>query len=228
MQFDSHQAEPERSPGTARQAAAAFAGLFPPGAVTPIELGGMSAVLRAICPGEITASMTASRRYRLGDPELGAEPTRLQALAAGPSEPVYRRTGWLVDAATGLRAVRVDTIVVLRRLPWHSREPLGLTRAGNPAPGRATIPLGTALSHCSIYRTQAVTALTPGVTDSEDGREQVIHSEALLQGTRPLALLTEQVYADFLKTYPPPWPAIPQSLRQPPPAAAPGRERDAG
>lgn len=196
----------------ARRAAARFADLFPPGAVTPIELGGMTAVTRAMVPGEITARMTVSRKLPLSDPELEIDDGQREALAAGPDEPAYLRDGVLVDAATGLLAVRTRAVVLLGRLNWNCRAPLGLSRAGTPVPGRPTVPLGTALSHRGIYRRQTATILTPGAVD-EDGSRVVVYSEAILEGAHPVALVVERVYGSFLDRYPPPWPSVPQALR---------------
>lgn len=195
-----------------RRAAAEFASLFPIGAVTPIELGGMTAVLRGICPGEITARMTMTRRLPLSAEELEIDDGQRETLQAGPDEPACRRTGHLIDAGTGELAAATDVVLLLRRIPWDCRAPLGFTRAGNPAPGRPTVPLGAALSHRNIYRTQVATLLTPGAAD-EDGNSLVVYSEAVLAGIRPVALVTERVYGSFLDRYPPPWTSLPSALR---------------
>jgi hypothetical protein len=201
---------PGSSMAGAGRAAAAFAALFPAGATTPIELGGMTAVLRSICPGEVTARMTVTRKLTLADPEMELDDGQREALEAGPQEPAYRREGYLIDAFTGQPAAWTSAVVLLSRVPWHCREPLGLSRAGNPVQGRPTMPLGTALSHRGIYREQTATILTPGLT-GPGGLRQALYSEAVLRGIRPVALVTERVFGSFLDAYPPPWPAVPSA-----------------
>lgn len=190
--------------GTGLRAASALAALFPCGREIPLERG-LYAVLRAICPGEITGDFEVSGEYALGAEALGLDGRQAAVLAGKRGAPACRRTGYLIDASTRRPVARTTAVILLRHVPWVCREEIGLTRAGSPVPGRAAVPLGRALWERNVYRFQAATVLTPGCDDGH-GHSQVLYSEARLTVRgRPIALVAEQVYTDLLDRYPPPW-----------------------
>lgn len=188
---------------TASPAAVQLAGLLPAGQVSPLELGSLTVILGAICPGRIAAEIEVGREYRLSDPHLGLTARQAEAVDATPKTPACRRSGHLIDTVARRPAARISSVILLRRLPWTCRRPLGLTDAGSPDPARPTVSLDSALRHQNVYRRQIVTELSP---EDDDGQRQALYSEAILEiAGRPIGLVTGLVYAGFLDRYPPPW-----------------------
>lgn len=178
---------------------------------TPIETGGATPILEAIAGEDIRAEV-----YNVAVRELRADEARL--LLPGRATTVVTRLG-LLRTASGMPVAEVTAVLLPRRVPGPARPVLGLHQStGKPlASGRRSVPLGRALRGHGVLREHVRVTLTPGRTDAA-GAAQALYSVArLTQAGRPVALVTECVYEEFLAAC-----TVPQSLLPAgrPPAAA--------
>ena len=160
----------------------------------PVEAGGATAAFEAISGTTVTAVMDAR-----GPRELTQrEQQQLQSLGATVG---HERRGTLYAGA--VRAASVTAVLLPRRIPPEARRALGTGEDGD-ALGAGDVPLGRALAGLGIRREPLEVLPTPGQRDPA-GREQVIWSSARLWLGCPVAVVTEQVYGEFLVAYPGPW-----------------------
>jgi hypothetical protein len=180
----------------AGEAVAALARLLAAGRDTPIELGGATAVFEAIARGPVTADVLSTSRHELTDGER-------ELLRPGRRDIAARRRG-MVRTGNGVRVAEITAVLLPRRIPGPARFALGITPAGTVVDGRCHVPLGRALRGLGVWRQQIAVTVTPGYTNA-DGVSLVLHSEALLQHSSPVAVVTERVCLDFLEAFPLPW-----------------------
>lgn len=173
---------------------------------TAIEMGGDTALFEAISRSSITAEILSGGRHELD----AHERHRLQP---GTSDIAYDWWG-IERTARGELVTEFAAVLLPRRFPGPSREPLGISPSGTLRKGPRRIPLTRALRGFGVRREQAEVSDTPGACDAS-GAEQVIRTETVLRmGTEPLALVTARIYREFLDRFPPPW-HLPAGLREP-------------
>jgi hypothetical protein len=162
----------------------------------PVEERGATAALTAVSGKVITADVHL--RYPRELTQL--EQRQLQAL--GITRGHERRA--TLRAGT-VRAAAVTAVLLPHRIPDDARKILGIWLDGTTAPGRPRVPLGAALAGNGVRREPLEVVPTPGEQD-DAGRPLVIRSSARLWLGAPIAVVTEQVYGEFLDAYPGPWP----------------------
>jgi hypothetical protein len=169
--------------------------------MTPVEHGGATAIFEAIAGSgqEVTAGVSARPAREL----TGSERALLSVVFLAD---VHRREG-VLRCSAGIPAAYVSVLVVTSRVPARARPALGITAAGELAGCPGEMPLGRALRGLGVCREQLSVRATPGRLD-EAGNEIALQSAARLWTASgwPLALVTEDVRAGFLRAYPPPWP----------------------
>ncbi len=195
-----HLVPPHPAVVTTRTAAQELARLLLRRGEAPIELGA-TALFETITGGLLTADISARPAHDLSDEERAL-------LGALPPARFHRREGHL-HCAAGIRVARITALVVTSRVPGPARTTLGIAPCGHlPAPqheAKNPTPLGHALRGLGISREQLGAVVTRA--DSDDGEIAVLSNARLwCPSGWPLALVTEQVYAQFLDAYPPPWP----------------------
>jgi hypothetical protein len=187
---------------TTRTAAQELARLLLRSGEAPIEHGGAIALFETITGGPLTADISVQPAHDLSDEER-------VLLGALPPASFHRREGHL-HCAAGIPVARITALVVTSRVPDPARTTLGIAPGGHlPAPQhepKSHTPLGHALRGLGISREQLGAVVTRA--DSDDDCEIAVLSTARLwcPSGWPLALVTEQIYAQFLDAYPPPWP----------------------
>ena len=169
---------------------------------TPIDDGGATAVFEAITGGPLTADISVRPARDLSDEEralLGAlharrrpPPRGAPALRGRHPGRARHRPG---DNQPGART---------------RRQRAGIAPCGHCQPQQeATVhtPLGHALRGLASAASNSAQPL-PLDTAGDAGCEIAVLSSARLWRPSgwPLALVTEQIYAQFLDAYPPPWP----------------------
>jgi hypothetical protein len=188
---------------TTRDTAQELARLLLSSGEAPIDDGGATAIFEAITGGPLTADISVRPACDLSDEEQALLGTLLPADA-------HRRDG-LLRCATGIPVARVTALVITSRVPEPARNALGIAPCGhllNPQQeGTSHTPLGHALRGLGISREQLGAAVTPGHAGDGDSEIAVLSSARLWRPSGwPLALVTEQIYTQFLDAYPPPWP----------------------
>jgi hypothetical protein len=195
---------------TARTAAQELARLLLRTGEAPLEHGGATVLLEAITGTTLSADIAVRPASDLSDEERALLGTLSPADAC-------RREG-LLRSPAGILVARVTALVVTSRVPEPARPALGIAPCGHLTTpvqeARSRTPLGHALRGLGISREQlgaTVTIADPGDADSEIA---VLSSARLWRPSGwPLALVTEQVYTQFLSAYPPPWPLPDPNLR---------------
>lgn len=186
---------------TTRTAAQELARLLLRRSEAPIEHGGATVLFETITDGPLTADISVLPAHDLSDEERAL-------LGALPPADCHRREGHL-HCAAGIPVARVTALVVTSRVPDPARRTLGIAPSGHPpAPqhdAKSHAPLGHALRGLGISREQLGAVVTRA--DSDDCEIAVLSTTRLwCPSGWPLALVTEQIYAQFLDAYPPPWP----------------------
>ena len=188
---------------TTRNAAQELTRLLLSTGEAPIDDGGATALFEAITGGPLTADISVRPARDLSDEE--------QALL-GTLQPAdaHCREGFL-RCSTGIPVARITALVITSRVPEPARGALGIAPCGHLISPQQEVtshtPLGHALRGLGISREQLGATVAPG-PGGDDGCEISVLSSARLWRPSgwPLALVTEQVYAQFLDAYPPPWP----------------------
>jgi hypothetical protein len=193
---------------TTRTAAQELARLLLSTGEAPIEHGGATALLEAITGAPLTADITIRPATDISDEERALLGTPHPAEAC-------RREGFLYCPA-GTPVARVTALVVTNRVPEPARSALGIAPCGH-LPGLAQeaqthAPLGQAVRGLGVSREQLTATVTIAHPDAAEDEIAVLSSARLwLPSGWPLALVTEQIYAQFLNAYPPPWPCPTQA-----------------
>jgi hypothetical protein len=195
---------------TTRTAAQELARLLLRAGEAPIEDGGATALLEAITGAPLTADITIRPATGLSDEERALLGTPHPADAC-------RREGFL-HCPGGTPVARVTALVVTGRVPEPARSTLGITPCGHPPrlvqEEHSHTPLGQALRGLGISREQLAATVTIAHPDDGDNEISVLSSARLWRPSGwPLALVTEQIYTQFLNAYPPPWPFPDPTLR---------------
>jgi hypothetical protein len=164
--------------------------VVPPG--RPVEESGATAVFAAISGCAVDALMQ-SRGPR---PLTQREQQLLQSMKATTG---HERCGTMY--AGNVRAAVTTAILLPQRVPAAVRATLGIGPDGETLPGIAGVPLGRALSGLGARREPLDVVATPGEHDG-DGHELVLRSTARLWLDRPIAIVTERVYREFLDAFP--------------------------
>jgi hypothetical protein len=195
---------------TTRTAAQELARLLLSTGEAPIEHGGATALLEAITGTALTADIAIRPATDLSDEECALLGT-LQ-----PAESC-RREGFL-HCPAGIPVARVTALVVTSRVPEPARSALGIAPCGHLPrlvhEAQSRTPLGQALRGLGVSREQLTATVTIAHPDAAEDEIAVLSSARLWRPSGwPLALVTEQIYAQFLNAYPPPWPLPDPSLR---------------
>jgi hypothetical protein len=195
---------------TVRAAAQELARLLLRDGEAPIEHGGATALFEAIAGGPLIADVTIRPAADLSDEERALLGTLEPADAC-------RREG-LLRCPAGSPVARVTALVVTSRVPDLARSALGIAPCGHLASpvteAESRTPLGRALRGLGVSREQLGAAVTIG-HPGDAGNEIAVLSSARLWRLSgwPLALVTEQIYTQFLNAHPPPWPLPDPSIR---------------
>jgi len=157
----------------------------------PIERSGATAAFATIS-GHTVAAVMQSRGLRdLTQPE--------QQLLDSTDTIGHERRGTLYTG--NVSAAATTAILLPLRLPATVRATLGIGLDGEAFPTITDVPLGRALSGLGTRREPLSVMLTPGEHDRA-GHELVLCSTARLWLDRPVALVTERVYREFLDSFP--------------------------
>ena len=159
---------------------------------TPVEESGATAVLAAISGCAVDAFMQ-SRGPR---PLTRREQELLQSMGTTTG---HERCGVLY--ADNVPAAATTAVLLPARVPAAVRATLGIGPDGETLPEIAGVPLGRALSGLGARREPLDVAATPGEHD-DAGHELVLRSSARLWLDRPIAIVTERVYREFLDAFP--------------------------
>jgi hypothetical protein len=159
---------------------------------TPVEESGATAVFAAISGCGVDAFMQ-SRSPR---PLTRREQELLQAMGTDIG---HERCGILY--ADNVRAAATTAILLPARVPAAVRATLGIGPGGETLPEIAGVPLGRALSGLGARREPLNVVATPGEHD-DAGHELVLRSTARLWLDRPIGIVTERVYREFLDAFP--------------------------
>jgi hypothetical protein len=159
---------------------------------TPIERSGATAMFAAISGCAIDAVMQTRGPRSLTQREQ-------QLLQSTGATTGHERRGTLY--AGNVLAAATTAVLVPQRLPAGVRATLGIGPDGEALPGIAGVPLGRALSGLGVRREPLDVVATPGEHDTA-GYELILRSAARLWLDRPIGIVTERVYAEFLHAFP--------------------------
>jgi hypothetical protein len=158
----------------------------------PIERCGATAMFASISGCAVDAIMQSR-----GPRELTrSEQQLLQSMDASTG---HERRGTLY--AGNVAAAATTAILLPQRLAAGVRATLGIGPDGETLPGIAGVPLGRALSGLGARREPLSVVATPGEHDTA-GYELILRSAARLWLDRPIGIVTERVYAEFLHAFP--------------------------
>jgi len=158
----------------------------------PIEQAGATAAFAMISGHAITAVLESR-----GPRELAQHEQRL--LQSMSTITGHERCGTLY--AGGIPAAATTAVLLAPRLPAAVRATLGIGPYGEASPGTTDVPLGWALRGLGVRREPLGVERTPGGHDAA-GHEVVLRSVARLWLDRPVAIVTERVYREFLDAFP--------------------------
>jgi hypothetical protein len=187
---------------TTRTAAQELARLLLRTGEAPIEHGGATALFETITGAPLTADISVRAATDLSDEERAL-------LGALPTADFHRREG-LLNCAAGTPVAHITALMVTSRIPEPARTSLGIAPCGHlPASvqeAKASTSLGYALRGLGISREQLGAVVTRANPDGTDAAIAVLSSARIwCPSGWPLALVTEQIHAQFLEAYPPPW-----------------------
>jgi hypothetical protein len=158
----------------------------------PVEQAGATAVFAAISGCAVDAVMQSRGPRALTQ----REQQLLQSMGATTG---HERRGTLY--AGNVPAAATTAVLLAQRVPAAVRATLGIGPDGEALPGIAGVPLGRALSGLGARREPLDVVATPGEHDAV-GHELVLRSAARLWLDRPIAIVTERVYREFLDAFP--------------------------
>ena len=158
----------------------------------PVEESGATAAFVAISGCAVGAVMQTRGPRALTQHEQ-------QLLQSTGATIGHERCGTLF--AGNVPAAATTAVLLPQRLPAAVRATLGIGPDGETLPEIAGIPLGRALTGLGARREPLEVVATPGERDAA-GRALIICSTARLWLDRPIGMVTERVYREFVDAFP--------------------------